>query len=122
MNHGELDEPEQIKALFDELQKQPLQQFGTEWPPKEHGVYIIYGACELDVRYVGKTNRVSMYPAPFRRGLLRRLDNHRKKYGRQTGFRCLIVRDPRQRTLLEAYATGVLCPADVKTGGTDALP
>jgi len=118
MNNKELDEPELIKVLFQELNAQPIYPFsrGCRHAPNEDGVYVIYGLWQGDIRYVGRTTRAAMRRAPFLRGLRRRLSKHSAKYGDLTGFRFLVVSDPRQRELLEAYATGVLCPDDLGTG------
>lgn len=119
MSDEELEEPARIKALFNELIRQPMKVFsrGCRNVPNEDGVYVIYGLWDRDVRYVGRTIRAAAMPrAPFKRGLRRRLPKHSANYGALAGFRFLVVRDPRQRALLEAYATGVLCPADLATG------
>jgi hypothetical protein len=104
MSNEEIDEPELIKTLFDDLKGQPLRSFRRRCPgvPDDDGVYIIYGHWEGHVLYVGRTYRGSLRRCPFRRGLRRRLQSHRGKYGRFTGFRYLVVREPRQRALLEA--------------------
>jgi excinuclease UvrABC nuclease subunit len=82
------------------------------------GVYVLYGAKEKVV-YVGQTYGL--------KGLRPRLMTHlrdsawfKPKYGADLrtrgGFRCLVVADPRQRFLLEAYATGCLCPRYIGLG------
>jgi len=112
------DEPELVKALFDQLVKAPIKTFcrGCRDVPNEEGVYVIYGPYPWDVRYVGRTHR-AVLRVPFRRGLRRRLSNHKAKYApKHCSFRFLVVKDPRQRALLEAYATGHLCPADIRVG------
>jgi len=90
--------------------------------PNVHGVYIIKKG--KSILYVGKTNRAQD-------GLRQRLTDH--LYGRSS-FRinykgpkgkldirqCKIEyikkRDHRIRALLEAYATGMLCPKYIGTG------
>lgn len=90
---------------------------------KEHGVYLIYDPSN-NILHVGKTNRA-------KNGLNQRLQNHisgnssfsiqflkmdggvlRKGYK----FKYLVVTHSRKRALLEALATGVLCPAHIGTG------
>ena len=123
MSDEEIDEPDLIKALFDELRRQPYKAFRRGCPdvPNEDGVYVIYGAFPTQVLYVGRTYRAARRRHPFNWwGLRRRLSAHRSKYtppqhSYHCSFQCLIVTDPRHRALLEAYATGVLCPADVGT-------
>jgi hypothetical protein len=118
------DEPALVKALFDRLIEAPLKKFtpGCNDVPNEDGVYVIYGRVEEEVFYVGRTIQAVMRRSPVVIGLHQRLRNHRKKYGRtigtrfSIGFRFLVVPDPRQRALLEALATGILCPVDLAFG------
>jgi hypothetical protein len=83
---------------------------------------VIYGRVEEEVFYVGRTIQAVTRRSPVVIGLHQRLRNHRKKYGRaigtrfSIGFRFLVVPDPCQRTLLEALATGILCPVDLAYG------
>jgi hypothetical protein len=117
-----MSERERIRALFDQLMNAPVKSFqrGMLDEPKQHGVYVIYSP-RGKVLYVGRT-----YRANFRanlEGLQRRLTSHRKKYGpKGCKFRCLIVKSPRQRALLEAYATGCLCPVDLGLGEVGPKP
>jgi hypothetical protein len=112
-----LNEPDTIKALFGQLMLAPLQPFpeiGAKLnAPTRPGIYVLYGP-KGKVRYVGQTRGIN--------GLRPRLMAHLRdsawfkfKYGSglrtRGGFRYLIVEDARQRALLEAYATGCLCPA-----------
>jgi hypothetical protein len=124
-----LIEREIIRALFDELVHSPLQLFpahrGTLVAPIHPGTYVIYGA-RGKVLYVGRTPR-------GRGGLRQRLTNHLhgmssftktflngdgSKLRNGCGFRCLVIKNPRRRALLEAYATGCLCPAHLGLGET----
>jgi hypothetical protein len=135
MSDEEIDEPELIKALFEELNRQPINAFsrGCRNVPNKDGVYLIYGRSEGEVFYVGRTIQAVIRRAPVVIGLRQRLRNHKAKYGRpigsrfSIGFRFLEIPDPRQRALLEALATGILCPVDLGTGykqlsDTDAEP
>jgi hypothetical protein len=71
----------------------------------------------MKVLYVGRTTRGQLG------GLRRRLITHRKKIGSARGckFRCLIVKKPRDRALLEAYATGFLCPKHIGLADKEKL-
>ncbi|RNJ42379.1 hypothetical protein B5V01_08225 [Mesorhizobium erdmanii] len=113
-----------ILALFDQLISSTLHQFPVGRSsldvPSGHGVYVIYGPNEQAL-HVGKSSR-------GRRGVRQRLLNHlagqssfvklylkRDKSQLRSGchFRYLEIEDPRKRALLEAYATGYLCPAHI---------
>src|SRR5437016_5594553 len=91
--------------------------------PPRHGVYLIYDPAGR-VAHVGRTTRASA-------GLLQRLRAHlagrssfvilflkrrasrlRKGYS----YSWVEVAHPRIRALVEAYATGVLCPTHIGTG------
>ena len=114
-------EQETVKRLFDALVNAPLHTFppprGKLEAPTKPGVYIIYGP-RANILHVGRTPRGS-------RGLRQRLANHLHGQSsfsnkflsgdcsklRKCGYRCIIVENPRYRALLEAYATGSLCPA-----------
>jgi hypothetical protein len=127
MSDEEIEESERIKALFEKLSRQPIIKFsrGCRNVPNEDGVYVIFGHWEEHVLYVGRTIQAVLRRVPVRIGLRQRLSKHRAKYGSFTGFRYLAVPDPRQRTLLEALATGILCPDHIATGHkprTDAEP
>jgi hypothetical protein len=118
-------ESERIRGRFEELSRQPIIKFsrGCRNVPNEDGVYVIYGRWEGEVFYVGRTiQAVRRSRSPMVIGLRQRLRQHRAKYGRtigtrySIGFRFLVVPDPRQRALLEALATGILCPIDLAYG------
>jgi excinuclease UvrABC nuclease subunit len=117
-----MNEPEIIRTLFEELRSAPLRPFPGPRSkldaPIKPGVYVIYGA-KGRVLHVGRTPRGLL-------GLRQRLTNHlhgmssfTKKYLKRNhsklragcGFRCVIVKNPRRRALLEFFATGALCPA-----------
>jgi hypothetical protein len=120
-------EPTVIRRLFRKLCAAPATPFpeprGHIQAPFEHGVYVIYSPRSSEVLHVGRTYR-------GKGGLHQRLKNHLHGLssfththldGRGTKlrngykFRCLPVKRPRQRALLEFYATGRLCPAHLGT-------
>ncbi len=104
----------------------PFPKFGYELPaPKKHGVYIIYSP-RGNVLHVGRT-----YRNP--KGMWQRLRNHlqgkssfvekhfdkdgsKLRNGYSFGYVVVGQRRERFRALLEAYATGCLCPAHIGTG------
>jgi hypothetical protein len=116
--------PEGVAKLYTDLIASPLVKF----PPKSlvvpllQGVYIIYGP-DGRVLHVGST------PSGFQ-GIWQRLRDHLHKASTFTmvqlkgngaelrkgyGFRCLVVKQHRQRALLEYHAIGHLCPAHLGT-------
>ena len=120
-------EPEMIKVLFGKLMQAPIQRFpklGTSInAPTEPGIYVLYGS-KGKVLYVGLARGA--------KGLRPRLMTHLRdstwftfKYGAalrsRGGFRYLVVENPRYRALLEAYATGCLCPTYIG-GSQGRLP
>ncbi len=133
----EPDEPEAVKALFEELMLEPLQTFPGRYKkldaPVQQGVYVIYDPQEQDVLHVGRTPRAKGGIAQRLRGHMGHKngkrsfssfvrgyeplegDGSRLRRDKYT-FRCLVVENPRLRALLEAYATGHLCPAHIGTG------
>ena len=117
----------QIEELFEELCNQPRELFPEKRQqliaPAEQGVYII--RKEETVLHVGKTLR-------GKNGLSQRLKNHvsgsstfAEEYlkghgsilrdGKHT-YQYLELADPRKRALLEAFATGTLCPEHIGLG------
>jgi hypothetical protein len=95
-------EQQAITGLFDKLMSVPLQAFpilGALNVSTEQGVYVICGR-RRDILYVG------------RGGLRRRLTTHRANF-RLLGckYRYLVVKVARRAALLEALATGSLCPS-----------
>ena len=121
------DEVVRIRDLFNQLVNAPLTAFPMPRKklnvPVECGVYVIYGR-DYEVLHVGRTTHT-------RRGLLQRLkghlaakssfvNNHYKGEAHSLrdghSFRCLVVQDPRERALLEAYAIGCLCPLYIGLG------
>src|SRR5262249_12513613 len=86
--------------------------------------YVIYSSTGK-VLHVGRTLRGLL-------GIRQRLTNHLQRQSsftmqylkgdssklRSCKFRCLVVTNPRKRALLEAYATGYLCPAHLGLGET----
>jgi hypothetical protein len=119
-------ERQEVKNLFTDLCKQPMLPFPQYRKkleaPLKPGVYIIRkGGIVL---HVGRTLR-------GKKGLYHRLTDHlygnssftqhylhgkgamlRKGHTHQS----LVVEPPRLRTLLEAYATGILCPKHIGLG------
>jgi len=124
-------ETQEIKKLFAELRKQDKQPFpkkgGTLNAPKEHGVYIIRRQIRgrETVLHVGRTLR-------GKNGIYQRLKNHlggassfTKQYLNGKGsilrrngytYQYLVIKPPRKRALLEAYAVGILCPEHLGLG------
>lgn len=113
-----------VKEVFRNLISQRIHTF----PPSgrlpaeitsDQGVYIIYRK-DGRVLHVGRSSR-------GKRGVFQRLNNHLagqssfvesyfkrdKSRVRACGFRYLPVKNDRLRALVEAYATGVLCPAHI---------
>jgi hypothetical protein len=93
--------------------------------PPRHGVYLIYNQRGR-VAHVGRTLRAQ-------NGLLNRLRNHlhgqssfvelhlKKRYRRLRhgySYAWIEVRSPRRRALVEALATGLICPRHIGTGAT----
>lgn len=123
-------EAEAIAGLFQKLCGSQYYEFTQQGLPGDvptsHGVYVIYdpGGRAL---HVGRSIRA-------KRGLRQRLKNHlagkssfvrdylhdRTRLRDGYRFRYVTVYDARHRALLEAYATGHLCPAHIGTGARDA--
>jgi len=125
------DEPEAVKVLFDKLMRKPLRTFPklrkSLHAPCLQGVYVIHDPRGRDVLHVGRTHRA-------KGGIAQRLKDHlgsRSSFVRgykplegdgsrlrqgKFKFRYLAVDSPRQRALLEAHATGHLCPAHLGEG------
>jgi excinuclease UvrABC nuclease subunit len=120
-------ECKRIRSLFQELLHAPRKKFPAPREkldaPNRQGVYIVYSPNN-HVVHVGRTPSGA-------NGIRQRLKNHlhnessfttkyldgrgsalRKKYS----FRYLIVKNRRQRALLEAYAIGCLCPLHLGVG------
>ena len=123
------DEPRRTEHLFETLMQQPRQAFpqkrGRLEAPTSRGVYVIRKRSTNRVVHVGRTLRA-------RRGIAQRLKNHLQgnssfsqeflggdgstlRNGDFT-YQCLAVEDPRERTLLEAYAIAHLCPEHLGLG------
>ena len=123
-------EYQRIEKLFKELCEQRLYDFPAKGytesivVPNRQGVYIIFGSNN-SVLHVGRTQR-------GKNGLRQRLNNHllgqssfveqhlngrrgtlRKGYK----FKYLVIKNPRERALVEALAIGRLCPKHVGLGG-----
>jgi hypothetical protein len=126
-------ECQEIKKLFEELvnsEPHPFPSYRKSVKePVEQGVYIIRGKIrrKKKVLHVGRT-----YDG--KGGLCRRLNDHRrgqssfvqhswwlkgdgwKLYENGYTYQYLIETNDRKRALLEAYATGKLCPEYVGLG------
>jgi hypothetical protein len=111
-----------LKRVFGELKKAPLTNFPPARKrmeaPDAQGVYIIYSP-QGRVLHVGRTprgkkglrQRLNNHLHAGSSFTLRYLDGHGARLRNGYKFRCLAVESPRLRALLEAYATGMLCPA-----------
>lgn len=120
-----MKECERVRALFAELTGAPRKPFPRQGDipddvPTAPGVYVIYDA-DGKVLYVGRTPRSE-------RGIWRRLNAHlhggsplhsrmRIKLRNDCGFSYLVIENGRECALVEAYATGCLCPAYLGLGG-----
>jgi len=123
-------EPKKIQKLLQELINSESHSFPPKFKPldapTEHGVYIIYNSQD-EVVHVGRSVR-------GKNGLHQRLKNHLQgassfanKYLDGDGsklrngykFKYLVIPDPRKRALVEALATGTLCPLHLGLGNTN---
>ena len=119
-------ETQKVEELFTDLCKQPMHKFPQKRKqleaPSKPAVYVIRKG-EI-VLHVGRTLR-------GRNGLYQRLKNHlhgassfTDKYLKGDGaalreghtYQFLVVKDARLRALVEAYATGRLCPKHIGLG------
>lgn len=117
---------QKIEVLYKHLINQPKESFPAKGKPgdvpKEHGVYVI--RKNIKILHVGRTQTA-------KDGLQQRLYNHLTgsssftiEYLKRDGkrlrsghtYQYLIVKNPRNRALLEAYATGKMCPAHLGLG------
>ena len=124
--------PKQPKTIHQLLQK-VIRSESHSFPPHrqpldaptEHGVYIIYNAKD-QVVHVGRS-------VSGQEGLHQRLTDHLQgassfanKYLHGDGsklrngykFKYLVIPHPRTRALVEALATGTLCPLHLGLGNT----
>ena|SRR6266487_2161866 len=117
-----------IKKLFQQLEKQPRLPFPKTRKsldaPCTQGVYVIRSPSNK-VLHVGRSHR-------GRYGLWQRLRNHLQGYSsfvyeylggdgsklrkRCYTFQCLEIKHPRERALLEHFATAYHCPAHLGLG------
>jgi hypothetical protein len=118
-----------VRKRFDTLIAAPVHRFpklGERLDaPKKPGVYAIYDP-QKRVVHVGTTPRA-------KNGIYQRLGNHLRVWGPSSftrsylkgngpklregyTYRCLPVKNPRRRALLEAYAIGCLCPKHLGDG------
>jgi hypothetical protein len=123
----ENNEPQEITRLFNKLCEQPRENFPKQGKsitaPSTHCVYVI--RKDEIVLHVGRTYR-------GKEGLKQRLNNHLHGASsfavqylkpmaanlRDAGYtyQCLELKEPRKRALVEAYATGTLCPVHLGLG------
>lgn len=116
-----------VGALYTKLIRSKHTEFpsrgGKLHAPNRQGVYVIYDPRGAVV-HVGRTPKA-------KHGIAQRLQNHMagassftekflKGYGAKLRgkytFQCLVVKNPKIRAYLEAYATGRLCPAHIGLG------
>jgi len=116
-----------VKKLLSDLVRSRLQRFPRSGEklqaPSGRGVYLIYDGRGRVV-HVGRTPKA-------RGGIAQRLRDHMaaassftlqylkgkgSKLRGNYSYRCLVVENRRHRALLEAYATGCLCPAHIGLG------
>lgn len=120
-------EKDEIEKLYSLLCTQDIKAFPQPYKsldaPTEKGVYVI--RKDDNVLHVGRTPSAA-------NGIWQRLKNHLAGQSsfvdrfldgqhallRTTGYtyQTLVVIDARQRALLEAYATGMLCPKHIGLG------
>ena len=127
MTRKQKHEHEKVKALFTQLMDSPLQTFpplrGELNATDQRGVYVIHHP-RGKVAHVGRTPRAQG-------GIAQRLRDHMSgnssfviQYLKGNGsqlrgryrFRFIVVNSKRRRALLEAYATGQLCPTHIGVG------
>jgi hypothetical protein len=126
-------EQKNIEALFRKLMGAKRKSFPKAGnaidAPRRQGVYVIYSPAGRPL-HVGCTPRA-------KHGVRQRLQDHLSnrssfttKYLKGRGDRlrrkgycycCWIVKNPRRRALLEAYAIGRLCPAHIGHGAGGLL-
>ena len=121
------DERMAVKELFAELVRAPSHSFPRQGEslqaPRRRGVYIICNA-RGQVVHVGRTpkakggiaQRLRDHMAAASSFTLQYLKGDGSKLRGNYTFRCIVVGSPRRRALLEAYATGRLCPAHMGLG------
>jgi hypothetical protein len=126
-------EQKAIRRLFSDLVRAQCHEFPKAGKkieaPNKQGVYVIYSPRGRVV-HVGRTPKA-------KGGIVQRLRNHlhasssfAQKYLGGHGYKlrngykfsCLVVKNPRRRALLEAYAIGCLCPAHIGDGSGPPLP
>jgi len=122
-------EPKKNHQLLQELINSESHLFPPKGQPieapTEHGLYIIYNTQD-EVVHVGRSVR-------GKNGLHQRLKNHLQgsssftvnyldgdgsKLRNGYKFKYLVIPDPRKRALVEALATGTLCPLYLGLGKT----
>ncbi len=121
------NEQKTVKDFFTKLTDSELQAFPRLREelnaPDHHGVYVIYSPKEK-VLHVGRTIRAKGGIAQRLRGHMSASSSFTNKYLKGKGsklrgkykFRCVVVKNKRHRALIEAYATGHLCPAHIGLG------
>lgn len=115
-----------IKRLFERLVRSeccPFPASGVVRLPRKHGVYVLR-TSRGRVLHVGRTvrhtdglfNRVNDHLRGRSSFVVDHLLGKRELLRRGCGYQFVIVSNARTRALLEAYATGMLCPAHLGTG------
>lgn len=122
--NGSLTECETIHSLFAQLISAPKVEF-TSSParvkaPRKHGVYIIYdprgGAAHVGMTIDGRDGlfrRMRDHICDYSSFAKRHLKPKGRSVAQGFAYAWLEVDSPRTRALLEAYATGHLCPAHI---------
>jgi hypothetical protein len=120
-----------VRTYFTRLYRAPRSPFPQNRKPllcsRKHGVYLIFDPRNR-VAHVGRTTRA-------RAGIFQRLAGHlagrssfvvkflknQRSYLREGySFSFVEIANPRLRALVEAYATGILCPRHIGTGESAA--
>lgn len=116
-----------VRNYCDRLRRAPRTAFPLSRQPLDcprcHGVYLIIDPAGR-VAHVGRTTRaryglaqrLKAHLAGRSSFVIKFLRNNRSKLRRGYSYSFVEIREPRLRALVEAYATGVLCPRHVGTG------
>lgn len=124
-----MEEAKAVRKAFHDLKKARRHRFaaagGALECPTTQGVYLITDP-QGRVAHVGRTTRAQAgLQQRLRSHLAGRssfvilfLNGHRERLRRGYSYQWVEVPDARLRALVEAYATGVLCPRHIGTGGT----
>jgi hypothetical protein len=117
------NEKQKVADLFQQLCSQPRLPFpkrrGSLIAPSKQGVYVIRN--HDIVLHVGRTIRLHQRLKNHLHGSSSFTNMHLKRNGsvlrnEDYTYQYLVLEDPRERALLEAYAIGAHCPAHIGTG------